>query len=71
MPVYRPGGVRHEGDASLICGFCTEREKARLDMAVGNAQRREGVRQAAETVRRRVPSRDALADQLVVVMNHL
>jgi hypothetical protein len=71
VPVCWPGGVRHEGDASLICGFCTEREKARLDMGVGHARRREGVRQAAETVRRRVPSRDALADQLVVVMNHL
>ena len=31
MPVYRPGGVRHTGDAILICGCCMERGKAGPD----------------------------------------
>jgi hypothetical protein len=30
-PVYWPGGVRHEGGASLSCGFCAERRKAGSD----------------------------------------
>ena len=29
-----PGGVRHVGDVSPVCGFCRERGKARLDTAV-------------------------------------
>src|SRR4029450_4991919 len=29
-----PGGVRHEGPASLVCGFCVERGKACPDMAI-------------------------------------
>lgn len=33
MPVYWPGGVRHEGGASLICGSCMERGKAGVDTA--------------------------------------
>ena len=33
-PVYWPGGVRHEGDVSLICCFHTERGKACPDTAV-------------------------------------
>lgn len=32
-PVYWPGGVRREGGASLICGFCMERGKAGADSA--------------------------------------
>jgi len=28
VPTYWPGGVRHEDDASLICGFRVEQEKA-------------------------------------------
>jgi hypothetical protein len=39
MPVYRPGGARHGGDVSLVCGFCVEREKARPDTATGGGQR--------------------------------
>lgn len=31
MPADWPGGVRHEGDASLVCGDCMERGKARPD----------------------------------------
>jgi hypothetical protein len=59
VPVYWPGGVRHAGGVSLICGFCMEREKARADTGFGVMvrQTREGVRQAAETARRRVPLR--------------
>jgi len=33
VPADWPGGVRHEGDASLVCGFCVERGKACPDMA--------------------------------------
>ena len=33
MPVYWPGGVRHVGGASPICGFYTERGKASADTA--------------------------------------
>jgi hypothetical protein len=32
-PVYWPGGVRCEGGASLICGFCMELGKAGADNA--------------------------------------
>ena len=32
-PVYWPGGVRHEGGVSPVCGSCTERGKARFDTA--------------------------------------
>ncbi len=28
MPEYWPGGVRREGGASSVCGFCMERGKA-------------------------------------------
>ena len=28
MPVYRPGGARHAGDVSLVCGSCAEREES-------------------------------------------
>jgi len=31
VPAYWPGGVRHGGGASLICGFCMERGKAGVD----------------------------------------
>ena len=33
-PLFWPGGVRHVGDVSPVCGFCRERGKARLDTAV-------------------------------------
>jgi hypothetical protein len=33
-PFFWPGGVRHVGDVSPVCGFCTERGKARPDTAV-------------------------------------
>ena len=31
VPVNWPGGVRHGDGVSPVCGFCTEREKARRD----------------------------------------
>jgi len=45
-PVYWPGGVRHSGDASPVCGFRVEREKAHPD-TVRWIGWREGVSQAA------------------------
>ena len=33
MPVYWPGGVRHVDDASPVCGFRAEQEKACPDTA--------------------------------------
>src|SRR6266567_4292452 len=33
VPEYWPGGVRHVGGASLVCGSCTERGKAGADTA--------------------------------------
>ena len=32
-PAYWPGGARHGGDASPVCGFHVERGKARPDTA--------------------------------------
>src|ERR1700682_5367449 len=40
-PLFWPGGVRHVGDVSPVCGFCTERGKARLDTAVRDRVDRE------------------------------
>ncbi len=30
-PIYWPGGVRHAGGVSLVCGFYVERGKAYVD----------------------------------------
>ena len=75
MPVYWPGGVRHIGDVSPVCGTCAERGKARfdtvcfpfLDEGVGD---RENLNWLVAR-RGRVPLRDGLADRLVVVMKLL
>lgn len=32
-PIYWPGGVRHAGGVSLVCGFCAEHGKACADTA--------------------------------------
>src|SRR6476659_5741433 len=40
VPVYRPGGARHGGDVSLVCGSCAEREKACPDTAAGRGGER-------------------------------
>jgi hypothetical protein len=50
-PVYWPGGARHEGGASPVCGFRMERGKAGAGTVPGERQAREGARQAAETAR--------------------
>ena len=34
-PDYWPGGARREGGVILVCGSCTEREKASVDTAAG------------------------------------
>ena len=77
-PVYRPGGVRHRGGASLFCGFCMERGKAGSDtgicwlalMAAGGGWR-EGEHLATEIAGCGVPMRSPLADRLVVVLRFL
>jgi hypothetical protein len=33
VPADWPGGVRHGGDASPVCGFCMKQEKAGVDTA--------------------------------------
>ena len=38
MSVFWPGGVRHVGDVSPVCGSCMERGKARLDTAVEDGE---------------------------------
>ena len=50
-PLFWPGGVRHVGDVSPVCGFCMERGKAESDTAVRVSSGREGVARAAETVK--------------------
>jgi hypothetical protein len=52
ISAYWPGGARHVGDASPVCGFHAERGRARPDTVSAGVQGREGARQAAETVRR-------------------
>jgi hypothetical protein len=53
-PLFWPGGVRHVGDVSPICGFCRERGKARLDTAVHD--RVDGEREPAERLNREAVS---------------
>lgn len=73
MPAYWPGGVRHEGDASLICGVRAEREKARPDtvlpagLGVGERERPERLEPQGAEYRRC----GALADWLVVAVKPL
>src|SRR6201989_3011403 len=65
IPVYWPGGARHGGDASPICGIHAERGKAGSDSSTCGWG--EGVSRAAETGRDRVPMQDPPADRPVVV----
>src|SRR6185312_9091336 len=65
IPVYWPGGARHGGDASPICGTHVERGKAGSDSSTWG-----GVRECpatAETARDRVPMQDPPGDRPVVV----
>jgi hypothetical protein len=70
VPVYWPGGVRHVGGASPVCGSCMERGKACHDTAAcrlgGERERPE-----AETVGTEYRRVGALADRLVVVVKPL
>ena len=45
-PVYWPGGARHIGDASPVCGFRVERGKAGPDTAAGSAVRGSALKRA-------------------------
>ena len=47
MPAYWPGGVRHVGDVSPVCGFRMEQEKAGPDTARRAAGERECSKQQA------------------------
>jgi len=49
-PVYGPGGARHEGGVSPVCGFCVERGKAGPDTAA-----RRGAGSERECVKRQKP----------------
>lgn len=72
-PVYWPGGVRCEGGASLVCGYCTELGKAWADTVaapvVGVGAR--GRASSSRNCEALSTDADALADQFVVVMKHL
>ena len=45
-PVYWPGGARHIGDASPVCGFHVERGKAGPDTAASSAARGSALKRA-------------------------
>jgi uncharacterized phage protein gp47/JayE len=70
VPGYWPGGVRHGGGASLVCGSCTERGKAGADTAHSLTKVVSGwVRGSASTAETggvEYQSRHRLADRLVV-----
>jgi len=65
IPVYWPGGARHGGDASPICGTHVERGKAGSDSSTWGGERE--CPETAETARDRVPMQDPPADRPVVV----
>ncbi len=68
-PADCPGGVRHVGGASLVRALAWNVGTCRPDTVAGPVgRRREGVLQADNAVRSRVPSRGTGADRLVVVM---
>ena len=52
-PVFWLGGARRRGGVSLVCGSCTEREKASVDMASGVAGPIGRERERAEAEHRR------------------
>jgi hypothetical protein len=53
-PLFWPGGVRHIGDVSPVCGFCMERGKACPDTAVRVVA--DGEREPAERLNREAVS---------------
>ena len=64
VPASWPDGVRHEGDVSLVCCFCTERGKAHPDTTARG--RCEGASQAGGTRKGLSTDAGALADRPVV-----
>src|SRR5436190_12043532 len=71
-PDYWPGGARREGGVILVCGSCTEREKASVDMAArGVLWVARGSVPTAETGGIEYRSRRSLADRPVVVVKLL
>ena len=75
IPVCWPGGARRRGGVSLVCGSCTEREKASVDSgrpglrSVRRAAR--GSVSTAETGGIEYQSRRSLADRLVLAVKPL
>ena len=71
--MYWPGGARRRGGVSLVCGSCTEREKASVDTAtvVAGLQGREREHAEAETEGIEYQSRRSLADRSVVAARSL
>src|SRR6266511_2610965 len=74
IPVYWPGGARRRGGVSLVCGSCTEREKASVDTAARVAAcpgwPREGACRGGNR-RHCVPTRRSPAYRPVVAVNPL
>jgi len=70
IPVYCPDGVRHEEGASTVQALIWNRRTCRSGI-LSRSGWGEGVLQAAETVRSRVPIRGTGADRPVVVRKFL
>ena len=67
--MFWPGGARRRGGVSLVCGSCTEREKASVDTVDRGPvapDGRERERAEAETEGTEYQSRRSLADRPVV-----
>jgi hypothetical protein len=71
--VYWPGGARRRGGVILVCGSCTEREKASVEIVVWGRgpQGRERERAEAEAEGIECRSRRSVADRLVVAVKRL
>ena len=66
-----PGGVRRGGGVSLVCGSCTEREKASVETATEVVMVARGSVPTAETEGIEYRSRRSLADRPVVAVKPL
>jgi hypothetical protein len=72
-PDYWPGGARREGGVILVCGSCTEREKASVDTAALGwwPWVARGSLPTAETGGTEYQSRRSLADRPVLAVKLL
>jgi hypothetical protein len=70
IPAYCPDDVRHEEGASTVQALIWNRRTCRSGI-LGRSGWGEGVLQAAETVRSRVPIRSTGADRPIVVRKFL